>query len=135
MKSLFAISRSLIPAEVQVQQSHCPSRNQIQSAQPHSLLSSRYHIFHTHKAMSSQQLQTLTRGEEESILKRVKADALKTCDDLVKEYAKCCEGRTISVAWKCRSQLKAMSNCLKQNSSTEAIDKYRLEYLKTKHSS
>ncbi|KAL7749859.1 hypothetical protein RI367_004735 [Sorochytrium milnesiophthora] len=77
-------------------------------------------------------MQTPTRAEEEHILKQVKKDALRRCDELVKAYVACCEGKTISVAWKCRAQLNEMNGCLKLYTTHEDIDRKRTEYLQAK---
>ncbi|KAI9217984.1 hypothetical protein BC828DRAFT_350911 [Blastocladiella britannica] len=57
-------------------------------------------------------MKTLTRKEEEAVLREVKKEALVKCEDFVKAYTECCTGRYISVVWKCRSHLTAMNDCL-----------------------
>lgn len=83
----------------------------------------------------------LSRSEEENLIKRMKADSLKHCEIPVsgksclvtppspKEriryqllihdhryqrtaFAKCGEGRTVSVVWACREQFSAMNACM-----------------------
>ncbi|PWN97926.1 hypothetical protein FA09DRAFT_330090 [Tilletiopsis washingtonensis] len=71
----------------------------------------------------------LSNRESEALLKETKAEALKKCDALVREFAECSTGRTVSIAWACRGQHKALQNCLKQYTSEEAMDIKRREYL------
>ncbi|PFH54593.1 hypothetical protein AMATHDRAFT_72362 [Amanita thiersii Skay4041] len=59
-------------------------------------------------------MNALSRREEETILKATKARALKECDQVVKEFAVCASGRTISVAWACRDKLKVVQDCMIQ---------------------
>lgn len=80
-------------------------------------------------------MNALSRREEETLLKKTKAFALKACDPVVKgeapvytsgyeryvnsracypEFADCAEGRTFSVAWECRSKYKAVQECMLQ---------------------
>ncbi|KAF8973909.1 hypothetical protein BDZ97DRAFT_1648224 [Flammula alnicola] len=59
-------------------------------------------------------MNALSRREEETLLKTTKAHALKECDSLVKEFAACASGRTVSVAWACRDQLKHVQDCMVQ---------------------
>ncbi|TFK94358.1 hypothetical protein K466DRAFT_476721 [Polyporus arcularius HHB13444] len=59
-------------------------------------------------------MNALSRREEETLLKQTKANALKECDAIVKEFALCAEGRTLSVAWECRQKYKAVQDCMLQ---------------------
>ena len=43
---------------------------------------------------------------------RLKAKAFKTCKESADAYAQCCQGRSVSMVWACRAELKAMSACL-----------------------
>jgi hypothetical protein len=80
----------------------------------------------------------LSRNEEEGLLKRMKADALKTCATVVGgeihsiphtpspfivgknganrswiiDFTECAAGRTVSVVWACRPQFAAMKACM-----------------------
>lgn len=72
---------------------------------------------------------TLSRREEEALLKTTKEKALKECDAVVKgeltphipcdranigclAFAECATGRTVSVAWVCRDKYKAVQECM-----------------------
>ncbi|PPQ89414.1 hypothetical protein CVT25_002232 [Psilocybe cyanescens] len=59
-------------------------------------------------------MNSLSRREEETLLKATKANALRECDVLVKAFAACASGRTVSVAWECRGQLKEVQECMIQ---------------------
>ncbi|EJD45741.1 hypothetical protein AURDEDRAFT_63969 [Auricularia subglabra TFB-10046 SS5] len=59
-------------------------------------------------------MNTLSRREEEALLKETKARALKECDDIVKEFAQCAEGRLVSVAWACRGKWSDVQSCMQQ---------------------
>ncbi|KAF8203674.1 hypothetical protein BJ912DRAFT_1018426 [Pholiota molesta] len=59
-------------------------------------------------------MNALSRREEETLLKATKAHAMKECDNIVKEFAACASGRTISVAWACRDELKRVQECMVQ---------------------
>ncbi|KAF8518482.1 hypothetical protein JB92DRAFT_2902681 [Gautieria morchelliformis] len=72
-------------------------------------------------------MDTLSRREEEALLKSTKARALKECDQFVKE---CATGRTISVAWACRGQHKEIQNCMLKFTGPENMDILRAEYVK-----
>ncbi|KNE72417.1 hypothetical protein AMAG_16469 [Allomyces macrogynus ATCC 38327] len=77
-------------------------------------------------------MKTLTRRDEEEVLKAVRKEALLKCDDLVKAYTECCAGRWVSVAWKCRTQLRAMNECLHPHTSEAVMDAKRQEILARK---
>ncbi|PWN34983.1 uncharacterized protein FA14DRAFT_116402, partial [Meira miltonrushii] len=55
----------------------------------------------------------LSNREEDELRKTVRAEALKACDPIVKEFAACQTGRTVSVVWACRSQHKEVQKCMR----------------------
>ncbi|EDR15036.1 uncharacterized protein LACBIDRAFT_300774 [Laccaria bicolor S238N-H82] len=59
-------------------------------------------------------MNALSRREEETLLKATKARALRECDPVVKDFAACASGRTVSVAWACRDKLKSVQECMVQ---------------------
>ncbi|KAG2752298.1 hypothetical protein P692DRAFT_20724051 [Suillus brevipes Sb2] len=59
-------------------------------------------------------MNALSRREEDTLLKTTKARALAECDPIVKEFANCATGRTVSVAWACRDKYKALQECMLQ---------------------
>ncbi|KAI4517682.1 hypothetical protein EV122DRAFT_220346 [Schizophyllum commune] len=59
-------------------------------------------------------MNALSRREEDTVVKTAKGRALKLCDPVVKEFAECATGRTVSVAWACRQQLHAVEDCMRQ---------------------
>ncbi|KAF8510951.1 hypothetical protein BU17DRAFT_55011 [Hysterangium stoloniferum] len=72
-------------------------------------------------------MDTLSRREEEALLKTTKARALKECDSYVKD---CVTGRTISVAWACRDQHKEVQKCMLNYTNAENMDILRAEYVR-----
>ncbi|KAI9155976.1 hypothetical protein H9P43_009086 [Blastocladiella emersonii ATCC 22665] len=77
-------------------------------------------------------MKTLTRKEEEEVLREVKREALMSCNDLVVAYTECCRDRYLSVVWKCRPHLKAMNECLLPLTTDAKKDAKRQEYLARK---
>ncbi|ETW87322.1 hypothetical protein HETIRDRAFT_42095 [Heterobasidion irregulare TC 32-1] len=57
-------------------------------------------------------MSTLSRREEDTLLKTTKAHALKECDSIVKDFAECATGRTVTVAWACKNKYKAVQDCM-----------------------
>ncbi|GAA5837787.1 hypothetical protein JCM5353_008283 [Sporobolomyces roseus] len=64
----------------------------------------------------------LSRKEEEKIIAECKSNAIKQCDEVVREFTDCASGRTISVSWACRGPFKAMQNCMKPHMSEDKLD-------------
>ncbi|KAJ3788988.1 hypothetical protein GGU10DRAFT_82868 [Lentinula aff. detonsa] len=75
-------------------------------------------------------MNALSRREEETLLKTVKAQALKECDPFVKDFADCMSGRLISVAWACKDKLKLVEACMVKYTGPEPMEVVRSEYLK-----
>jgi len=75
-------------------------------------------------------MNALSRREEDALLKSTKARALKECDSLVKDFAECAAGRTVSVVWACRTKYQAVQHCLLQYTGPEAMNVVRTEYLR-----
>ncbi|KAF8995498.1 hypothetical protein BDQ17DRAFT_1365697 [Cyathus striatus] len=78
-------------------------------------------------------MDALSRREEEALLKTTKARALKECDLVVKAFADCASGRTISVTWACRDKLKVVQDCMVQFTGPEPMEKVRVEYLRLRN--
>ncbi|KAF7785039.1 hypothetical protein Agabi119p4_1204 [Agaricus bisporus var. burnettii] len=78
-------------------------------------------------------MNALSRREEETLLKTTKARALKECDVVVKEFAECASGRTVSIAWACRDKLKVVQDCMLQFTGPEPMEKVRKEYLRLRN--
>lgn len=57
---------------------------------------------------------TKIEGFSAALFFKLKEKAFQTCKPVADAYAQCCSGRTISMAWACRSSLRDMSNCLGQ---------------------
>ncbi|CEH12051.1 Uncharacterized conserved protein [Ceraceosorus bombacis] len=76
----------------------------------------------------------LSNRESDALLKSAKAEGLKKCDDVLRAFAECSSGRTISMAWACRDHHKALRSCLAEYTSEEAMTKRRKEYLSSNRS-
>ncbi|KAJ7376368.1 hypothetical protein OS493_035113 [Desmophyllum pertusum] len=70
----------------------------------------------------------------------VDADVLKdwmhqkaklNCNSLVQAFLDCAQDRTISLAWTCRPEHKAMKQCMEGFYRRANFTKYRQEYLRT----
>ncbi|EJD03851.1 uncharacterized protein FOMMEDRAFT_83042 [Fomitiporia mediterranea MF3/22] len=59
-------------------------------------------------------MNALSRREEEALEKSTKARALRECDTLVREFAECTQGRTISLLWACKDKYKLVQDCMYQ---------------------
>jgi len=78
-------------------------------------------------------MSTLSRREEETLFKATKANALKECDQLVKAFAECAAGRTVSVAWACREKFQGVQDCIYQFTRPESMQLVRDEYLRLRN--
>jgi len=63
-------------------------------------------------------------------MKVTKSKALKECDPVVREFANCATGRTVSVVWACRKQHKAMQECIRQYTNSDNMERLRIEYIR-----
>ena len=45
---------------------------------------------------------------------RLKQKGFRECTPYSDAYARCCTGRVLSVAWACRQEMKALSDCMSQ---------------------
>jgi len=78
-------------------------------------------------------MNALSRREEDTLVKTTKARALKECDPIVKEFAECATGRTVSVAWACKEKYKAVQDCVVQYTGPEPMRTVREEYLRLRN--
>ncbi|SCV70895.1 BQ2448_3657 [Microbotryum intermedium] len=75
-------------------------------------------------ATTPHQQYALSRNEEAKVLAQCKIDALRHCEVEAATFSECADGRTVSVAWKCRKQFRAM-----QAMTEEKQDQAKLRYL------
>jgi COX assembly protein 1 len=75
-------------------------------------------------------MNSLSRREEETLLKTTKSFALRKCDDIVRAFAACASGRTISVSWACREKLQEVQRCMIQFTGPGPMERVRQEYLR-----
>jgi len=78
-------------------------------------------------------MDTISRREEDALTKATKARALKECDPIVKEFADCATGRTVSVVWACKSKYKDVQDCMIQYTGPEPMHAVRKEYLRLRN--
>ncbi|KDE09089.1 hypothetical protein MVLG_00806 [Microbotryum lychnidis-dioicae p1A1 Lamole] len=71
----------------------------------------------------------LSRNEEAKVLAQCKIDALRHCEVETASFSECAEGRTVSVAWKCRQQFRVMQACMAVHMTEEKQDQAKLRYL------
>ncbi|EIW72724.1 hypothetical protein M231_07205 [Tremella mesenterica] len=74
-------------------------------------------------------MEALSRREEESVMELAKSQALKACDDLVRAFAHCAEGRTFSLPFACRTHLNAMQGCMREYMTQDRLDDMKLDYI------
>ncbi|KAI0702503.1 hypothetical protein BC835DRAFT_1411054 [Cytidiella melzeri] len=78
-------------------------------------------------------MDALSRREEDALIKATKARALKECDPVVKAFADCAEGRTITVAWACKEKYKAVQECMLEFTGAGPMSVARQEYLRLRN--
>eukprot|EP00741_Cyanophora_paradoxa_P007835 tig00001215_g7581.t1 len=67
---------------------------------------------------------------ERRLEREMQDQARKECDDFLKAYAECARGRTVSVAWTCRTQASDMSACLKPRMTDAILAERRAQFIK-----
>ena len=73
-------------------------------------------------------LRTVER--EVLIPKKMREYSRNQCVDEMKEFEKCCKGRTVSMVFLCRKQNTVMQDCLIRNYTEEGVrEKCTAEYL------
>ena len=73
----------------------------------------------------------LRRAEREVLIpKKMREYSRSQCVEEMKEFEKCCKGRTVSMVFLCRKQNIEMQDCLVRNYTAEGVrEKCTLEYL------
>ncbi|KAJ1976093.1 hypothetical protein H4R35_002851 [Dimargaris xerosporica] len=74
----------------------------------------------------------LSAQEEDRIIKEWRKQTMKECDAFVKAFAECSQGRTVSIAWACRDQNKAMNDCLRIHRTQDRLDEIRQKLMDEK---
>ncbi|KAI5474983.1 cytochrome c oxidase biogenesis protein Cmc1-like protein [Pseudohyphozyma bogoriensis] len=75
----------------------------------------------------------LSRSEEDKLVKKCQSEALKLCEKPVGAFTKCAEGRTVTVAWSCRTEFKAMQDCMAIYMTQDRIDDAKMKFLKERN--
>ena len=65
---------------------------------------------------------SVLKKEEEALITLMKERALVRCKTAQRTYYECVKGRTLSVAWACREQARAMSACLSEHTSDATLE-------------
>eukprot|EP00814_Leptocylindrus_danicus_P005528 CAMPEP_0116022352 /NCGR_PEP_ID=MMETSP0321-20121206/10936_1 /TAXON_ID=163516 /ORGANISM="Leptocylindrus danicus var. danicus, Strain B650" /LENGTH=95 /DNA_ID=CAMNT_0003493407 /DNA_START=137 /DNA_END=424 /DNA_ORIENTATION=+ len=68
---------------------------------------------------------SFTNYAEHTLRKELNVIALKKCNDKVDEFGKCSQEQGLMVTIRCRSQMKALNECLAVHNSEEEFDKYK----------
>lgn len=63
----------------------------------------------------------LQRKAEDRIRRELRDVALKGCAREITDFAKCAQGRVLSVVWACRSLNRNVDKCMKQFANDEAL--------------
>jgi COX assembly mitochondrial protein 1 len=54
----------------------------------------------------------LSNRELELLRERAKKEAMRACDDVVRQFVECSKPRFISTVWACRAALQEMNDCV-----------------------
>ncbi|OWT40934.1 hypothetical protein J008_01617 [Cryptococcus neoformans] len=74
-------------------------------------------------------MEALSRREENEIHEAAKKEALRDCDDYVKDFADCATGRTFSLPFACKTRLNAMQGCMRDYMTQERMDAMKLDFI------
>ncbi|KAL9962379.1 hypothetical protein ACROYT_G031475 [Oculina patagonica] len=75
------------------------------------------------------------RGEDDDFKDWLYQKAKLDCSPLVQAFLTCAHDRTVSLAWTCRKEHKAMKQCMESFYRKANFKKYKQEYLRTVKSS
>ncbi|ETI20682.1 hypothetical protein G647_07024 [Cladophialophora carrionii CBS 160.54] len=70
----------------------------------------------------------LSPAQEQEVRRLYHERARRRCADVIKDFADCARGRTISVAWHCKDQHLAMNSCMIQYATKAEEDAAREEW-------
>jgi len=79
-----------------------------------------------------EEVQKLRKSDLESIYKKMKADSLKHCDNLVRKFVDCSKSHTLFVVWSCKSELEEMNACTKLFND-QKLHEYKIDFIKERH--
>jgi len=74
----------------------------------------------------------LNASQEAEIRELYYKNVRSYCADAIKEFVDCARGRTVSVAWACRSLNRSMNECMKAHATREEQDKARAQWFATR---
>lgn len=59
-----------------------------------------------------ERISNLSNREIELLRERAKKEAMRQCDDVVRQFVECSRPRFLSTIWACRSALQEMNDCV-----------------------
>lgn len=74
-------------------------------------------------------LQTLSPREETAVHKLMQKRAATQCESFILDFVKCSKDRTISIAWACTEQKKAMITCMHNLTREDHLEEARNIYM------
>ena len=74
----------------------------------------------------------LRKEAERQLVAKLREIAIDACSEEIKQFADCAQGKTISVAWKCREPNQIARACMNKFKENDKLrSKMRLEYVFT----
>ncbi|BFZ53531.1 hypothetical protein PYCC9005_000556 [Savitreella phatthalungensis] len=74
-------------------------------------------------------LENLNPREETQVHRLMQQRARQRCDALIKDFIVCSRDKTISLAWSCKPEKKAMLDCMHLYTNPEDLDEARNIFL------
>ncbi len=72
----------------------------------------------------------LRKEAERRLVEKLRKIAIDACSEEIKQFAECAQGKTLSVAWKCREPNQVAKACMNKFKEDESLkSKMRLEYV------
>ena len=67
---------------------------------------------------------------EEQLTKQMLRQAREACMPVYSEFAKCSEGKLVSLLWDCKHQNEAYKQCLQQHASEAELERRKREWVR-----
>ena len=78
-----------------------------------------------------EQYHSLAPHDEEKVRTMYEKNAYTKCNESMKQFAACAQGRTLSVAWACTQEKRVMKECLRQYLTPQHLDDARESYVRS----
>ena len=75
-------------------------------------------------------LEHLSPREETKVHRLMQKRATERCDGLIKEFIGCSHNRTLSLAWACKVEKRAMLDCMHLYTNAQDLDEAKEIFLK-----